>query len=274
MNLYGDTTTLKGEAYLGQGITFGTDIDAQVLLLLEAASRMIDKQTNRFFYVNSTTRTFDGSPSPLYLTSDLLAVTTLKLDLDMDGTFEETMASTDYILYPLNKFPKTYIKIAPNGSFGSFAGSILQGVELAGNFGHGDGRRASPLDSLSVTITVADATTTTITVSADSVIKPGHTILAGTEQIFCSAVGTGSFTGERGVNGTTAAAQSTAATSLYIYPQTIIQAAYIQASRWYKRKDTAFVNVIGTGELGQLETNAGLDPDIRMIVDAYRKDNI
>lgn len=207
MNTYGDLTTLKGKAYLGQGITFPTDIDAELLLLLEAASRIIDRETNRFFFVNETTRTYDGSHSPLFV-DDLLAVDTLKVDEDGDATFEETFASTDFILYPLNEFPKTYIQISPNSNFGSFAGSILEGVQIAGDFGYGDGERASPVDSLSVTITVATATGTTITVSADDVIKPGHTILAGTEQLFCSAVDSLTFTAQRGVNGTTAAIHS------------------------------------------------------------------
>lgn len=273
MNLYGDLTTLKGNAYLGQGITFPSDTDTELLLLLEAASRLIDRETNRFFFVNETTRTFDGSASPLFV-DDLLVVDTLKIDEDGDATFEETLATTDYILYPLNEFPKTYIKISPNSSFGSFAGAILEGVEIAGDFGYGDGVRASPVDLTSVTITVATATGTSITVSGDDVIKPGHTILAGTEQLFCSAVETGKFTAQRGVNGTTAAIHSTRATSLFVYPQTIIEATYIQASRWWKRKDTAFQNVTGAGELGQLETQAGLDPDIAMIVHEYRKRNL
>lgn len=273
MNLYGDLTTLKGEAYLGQGVTFPTTINTELLLLLEAASRLIDKQINRFFYVDETTRTFNGSASPLFV-DDLLAVDTLKLDEDGDGTFEETLATTDYILYPLNEFPKTYIKISPNSNFGSFAGSILEGVEIAGDFGYGDGERASPVDLASVTITVATATGTTITVSGDDVIKPGHTILAGTEQLFCSAVATGTFTAQRGVNGTTAAIHATAVTSIFIYPQTITEACYIQASRWFKRKDTAFQNITGVGELGQLQTQAGLDPDIIMIIQQYRKRNL
>ncbi len=273
MNLYGDLTTLTGSAYLGAGVTFPTGTDTELLLLLEAASRIIDRETNRFFFVNETTRTFDGSASPLFV-DDLLVVDTLKLDEDGDATFEETMASTDFILYPLNKFPKTHIKISPNSSFGSFAGSILEGVQIAGDFGYGDGERANPVDLLSPTITVATTTGTTITVSADDVIKPGHTILAGTEQLFCTAVAALTFTAERGVNGTTAAIHSTASTSLFIYPQTITEATYMQASRWWKRKDTAFQNVTGTGELGQLETLAGLDPDIAMIVHEYRKRNL
>ena len=125
-----------------------------------------------------------------------------------------------------------------------------------------------------MTVTVGTTTGTTITVSADDVIKPGQTILAGTEQIFCSAVTTGTFTGERGVNGTTAATHSTAATSVYVYPQTITEAAYIQASRWFKRKDTAFQNIVGTNELGTLQSQSGIDPDIAIITNAYRKDII
>lgn len=102
MNAYADLTTLKSRL----DIT-GTGDDTDLLALLVAASRQIDKFTTRFFYVKSGTWYFDGSPTPIFF-DDILSITTLKLDRDGDATYESTMATSDYVLYPLNKYPKTW----------------------------------------------------------------------------------------------------------------------------------------------------------------------
>ena len=127
LNSYADVLTFKSAEYAD--ISTNT---AQVAFrqLLEQASRHMDKQTHRYFYCWEGIKYYNGKYGNL-LIEDLLGVPTIKLDEDGDGVYEATMAATDYILYPLNEFPKTYIKISPNSNFGSFAGSILEGVEIA-----------------------------------------------------------------------------------------------------------------------------------------------
>ena len=267
-NAYNNLTTLKSRL----DIT-ATTWDTDLLALLVAASRQIDKFCDRFFYVDEVTRYFDGSGTPLFI-DDLLSVSTLKLDEDGDATFESTMATTDYILYPLNKYPKTHIKISGNSDYGGFAAGIKKGVEIAGDFGYGTGRSATPYTATSITIVADNATETELDVSAEGTIKAGHTILVESEQIYvktASADATKKITVGRGVNGTTAAAHATKAASIYDYPEPIMEACLIQAMRWWKRRESAFADVIGVPELGQMIIYKGLDPDLKLIIETYRK---
>ena len=143
MNSYGDLTTLKNEAYLNITTTDATR-DTRLLRQLEAASRMIDKYTRRFFYTYEDTWYYDGWGNTAWF-DDILSITTLKTDEDGDTTFENTLTEdTDFYLYPVQGFPKTHTKIAPNGSYGSFANGMKKGVELDGVFGYGDGYSATP----------------------------------------------------------------------------------------------------------------------------------
>lgn len=49
-------------------------------------------------------------------------------------------------------------------------------------------------------------------------------------------------------------------------PSPIKRAAIIQVCRWFKRKDSAFADVIGMAEMGQAVMYKGLDPDIETIL--------
>src|SRR5581483_11636226 len=70
-----------------------------VLRVLEAASRRVDDHCRRTFYAEVATRHFDGNGCSLLLLPDLLGATSVKLDEDMDRTFELTLAAaTDYFL--------------------------------------------------------------------------------------------------------------------------------------------------------------------------------
>jgi hypothetical protein len=204
--------------------------------LLEAASRSVDDFCGRSFFVETATKYFDGpGAGQVLLVPDLLSVTTFKVDNDADGSWDdETWTSSDYMLYPRNVFPKQRIYEHPGGDYAF--GTAKDGIEIAGLWGYGDGKSATPYAAAGVTVTVATTTGTTITVSADDTIKPGHTILAGTEQMYCSAVGTGSFTAERGVNGTTAATHSTAAASIYEYPANLVQACLEITARMFDER--------------------------------------
>src|SRR4030042_1806916 len=99
------------------GITATTD-DTTIRKIVEAASRSIDRYCNRTFVVSSETKYFDGAVR-LWL-PDLLSINAsgLKTDADGDATFENTFATTDYILYgpgledSLNTYPRTRIEIS------------------------------------------------------------------------------------------------------------------------------------------------------------------
>ncbi len=51
----------------------------------------------------------------------------------------------------------------------------------------------------------------------------------------------------------------------------IRRASIIQVCRWFKRKDSAFGDVIGTSELGTISMYKGLDPDIVTIFKPYKR---
>ncbi len=142
---YASIADLKGIL----GVTSTTD-DTVMRKMLEAASRSIDRYTNRFFHTLTETKYFDGAKT-LWI-PDLLSITTLKTDEDGDGTFENTFQvatiPVDYLLYgaggddALNLYPRIRIEINPDGDYGSFASGVKKGVEIAGLWGYGDGQHS------------------------------------------------------------------------------------------------------------------------------------
>jgi len=232
MNLYSTLNDVKSRL----GISATTD-DALLMAYLEAASREIDAICHRHFYCETATRYFDtGSSASRRSIDDALSITTFTTDSELDGTFDgETWtegATSDFVLWPWNSWPKMEVVVAKDGDH-VFQTHTEQYIKIVGLWGYGDGKSATPYEAAGVTVTVADGATTLVAVSADSIIKPGHTILAGTEQMYVSAVAAGSFTAERGVNGTTGAAQAAAAASIYRYPKLITQAVEIATADIY-----------------------------------------
>lgn len=57
-------------------------------------------------------------------------------------------------------------------------------------------------------------------------------------------------------------------------PAPIRLAAIIQVCRWFKRKDSAFQDVVSNAELGTLTIYKGLDPDIQQILAPYVRKRI
>jgi len=219
MNLY---STLD-QAKTALGITTTAD-DAALLLHLEDASRHIDRHCGRVFFTEDATRYFDGRCGRVLYTDDFLALTEVATDSQLDNTFDGEVwtEDTDYSLWPDNSWPKQGLAEIVNGRY-SWNG-YARYVKLTGTWGYGDGLSADPWEATTVTGTVATTTGTTLTLSADDIIAPGHTLKIGTEQLYVSAVSTGVATVKRGVNGTTAAAHSTAAISTAQYPVDVTRA--------------------------------------------------
>jgi hypothetical protein len=233
MNCYASIGDLK----TALSVTSTTD-DVVMRKIAEAASRMIDKYCGRTFYVESRTWYFDGAGARLWV-PDLLTVTTLKTDEDGDATYENTFETTDYILYPLNTYPKTYIEISNDGDYGGFGGGVKKAVQIAGVWGYGDGISATPyIVDTTLTAAISSTSATTCTVTAVTNLSPGQTILIDSEQMFIYSISTLTLTVERGVNGTTAATHSNGA-SLYIYqyPYDVWQACLALASAIYQNRN-------------------------------------
>lgn len=113
------------------------DYDDLIESLCDEVEHWIDDTCGRTFKSSLATKYFDGAGGVLFI-DDLISVSTsLKLDEDADGTYESTMAASDYILYPLNETPKTYIRVNPSGDYGGFASGVRKGVEIIGTWGYG-----------------------------------------------------------------------------------------------------------------------------------------
>lgn len=196
MNLYANLTDIKRSL----GIT-GTTFDAALVVLAESICRAIDDECGRAFYPVTATRYYDGDgKDKLWLGDDLLTVTTLKTDDDGDGTYESTLAVTDYWLWPDNSSPKRRIDINPEGSYASFP-SGRRRVQLVGIFGY-----SNDTETVGTLGEAVDGTETVITMTAGHSVSIGDTVYWGTEQAYVSGISTNDLTVVRGVNGTTAIA--------------------------------------------------------------------
>jgi len=270
-NAYSDITTIKSDSYLAISTT---DHDTYLRKLLEDASRKLDKWCDRFFYCRDETRYFDGK-EPLR-PDDFLSITTLKSDEDADAVFENTLVVTgtksDCLFYPLNTYPKTKIELTAVATCG-LANGVQKGVEITGVFGHGDGISATPYVSKgTLGAAVTSTSTTVVTMSTGHSVAAGQTIRIDSEQMYAEVVATNALTVKRNVNGAVAATHSTATTvNSYEYPAPITQGCLITAMRAFKRKDSAYADIIGSPETGQIITSKGVDPDVVETIKSYRK---
>lgn len=267
-NAYANLTQLKNWLDID-----ATSWDTEILASLIAASRQIDQYCIRWFYVESATKYYDGSGTPCFFPDDILAITTFKLDEDGDATYESTLATTDYQMMPLNSTPKTWVVISSNSNYGGFASGIRSGIQIIGTFGYGDGKSTAPyFTSDSLAAEAMDTSETGFDVDDGTDFGAGQTILVDSEQMYIRSISTNTLTVVRGVNGTTAAAHDNlAAISVYQYPEPIQQAVLMQAMRWWKRRESAFQDAVGNPETGMVNVFKGLDPDIKLIVDQYKR---
>lgn len=268
MNCYASLATLKAQMH---GMT-ATDNDTVLLGYLEEASREIDDWCGRHFYVQVATRYYDP-PSGLsswWLQDDVLAVTTLKVDNDDDGTYELTLSSaTDYRLRPYNDFPKALVDLRSDSTVLTTFPSYVQAIELAGKFGY-----VEELENTGATTSEAlDATETEITVTGSlAKLSPGQTYLIGTEQVYHELPIASPITARRAVNGTTAGTPDTGAVIYrYRYPRPVEQACVMHALRLFKRRESAYANVVASTDVGTYSIFRGIDPDIAKMLNRYRR---
>ncbi len=278
MNTYGNLTQLKSVGWLNIS---GTTYDTDLLAIMEGASREIDKYCRRWFYTYEGIRYYDGAASRLIVEDDIYSVTTLLVDKDGDGVYETTYNLTtvpvDAYLYPLNITPKTRLEINPYGNQGHFGSGFRNNVKVTGVFGHGADWPATPyLDSGAVVNTggiTSSALTHALATGKGASFAVGQTVRLDSEQLYISGISTDTLTWQRGMNGTTAAAHLAAAV-IYIcqYPAAITRATLMQASRIWKRRESAFATVVGNAMTGQYEAYKGLDPDVAEVVKHYQRD--
>lgn len=112
-----------------------TGSDAQLLSVLEAASRWIDNYTGRVFSVDAadTTRYFYPESDQTVSVPDLRTITSIATDEDGDRTYARVLATTDYELLPTDGPPYRSIRIWPQSSYAFVPGYL---VKIVGKFGY------------------------------------------------------------------------------------------------------------------------------------------
>lgn len=115
--------------------------DTALEAAIEAASRMIDDYTERFFYVNGSV----GSPVTRYYTAldpytinidDITTVSEVATDDNFDRTFGTVWSTTDYMVEPINNPIKSfpYNRVLAIGSY-IFPYQLPQSVRIKGIWG-------------------------------------------------------------------------------------------------------------------------------------------
>lgn len=136
--MYATPEELKSR--IGQG---GTNDDFEILLACQGASREVDNICDRYFWRGTDTRTYVPDAPGKTKIDDLVSVTTLKIDRDADGVYEESwVQGTDYKLTPYNPaaggipWPYTGLRVTGGSQLpASVPGQRDDVIQVAGVFG-------------------------------------------------------------------------------------------------------------------------------------------
>lgn len=120
--------------------------DTQLEMAVESASRLIDGYAQRYFYnAGTATRVFASNNTFQVYLDDVQSVSSVAFSSLDNGTFDVSLASTDYQLYPLNNvvgglsgWPYTEMVLAGNyltANYGFVTGSGRANVEITGVWG-------------------------------------------------------------------------------------------------------------------------------------------
>lgn len=284
-NLYATLTDLKAYGMLNIS---ATTADSVFMDVLEEGSREFDKDTDRHFYIYEGSYFQDfGASVRVILDWDVQTISTCLLDTAGDNSYGTTMLTDinttvttppDAFAYPVNTYPKTRLEINPWGSIGHFAAGIRKAIKITGTFGYGADWPADYVTNLTTVATGILASDLALVAASSSLIEPGMTLrlgsTAGSEQVYVSGVvaTTSTATIERGMNGTTPASSGAGATiQVYRYPKAVSHAVLIYAMRAFKRRESAYANVIENPATGTIQVWKGKDPDYQAAVVHYRK---
>jgi len=214
-----------------------TTHDAKLSRYIERASAWVDATAGWTFIPVTETRYFDWPTWPrqaLYLRggNGLLAITTLSDD-------EGVIDASDYVLYPLNGYPKQRIELIETSRFWYYSDTRKKAISILGRWGYSE-----DYDDTGATLGAAITSTsaTTFTASSGTLLQVGWGLLVDTEQMFVSGISGNTITVLRGNNGTTAATHSNAATIYRYVPALDIEGAVaLLGSMWYGWRDSGGV---------------------------------
>lgn len=223
-------------------------VDPALLATLEGASRSVESFADRSDFGSGfgprivTSQRYTGSGSDyIDLRDDFLGITSVAVYWPpTQGTATYAFVQdTDYYLEPYVA-PYRGMRLHGLGQFGWWPNGSR--ILVSGTAGY-----ANTIVTTSVTMGTVDASSTSITVSAGSVVAAGHTIHYGTEDIYVTAVTSGTaLTVKRGQNGTTAAPIAAGGTvSLYTYDPRAVEATLAVAQRRWKQRDAGLSGDFG-----------------------------
>ena len=167
----------------------GVERDFTIDRIIESISRLIDKETRRYFIPRIETRLYRwpnsiyGQGQVLYLDQDLISITTLQSEAQ--NASPTTIASTDYFLEPNNTgppFDRIEIDISSSASFNS-GDTPQRSISVLGSWGFDNDTRSTGTVASGL---ASDATVTTFVCSDASLIEVGDTLLIQSEQVFVS----------------------------------------------------------------------------------------
>jgi len=263
-NIY---ATLDGaRRYLGLAADQTGDDDL-LLMLLGAASRLIEGYAGRRFYPLRATRRYTASdPFRLLLGADLLALHSLTNSdgsaIPLDAIHRE----------PANEAVSACLLLDRTRAAFVHGGDPLEAIAVEGTWGYhpvwadawqdsGDSVGDDPLAADAMTLTVSDA--------AGAGFAAGQLLRIGEEYLHALAVDalTDTLTVARGANGTAAASHSQgAAIAIYAPPEDVRQAC-LRVTHWlYKQPDAGFVQRTG-GLRGEVIVPPALPDDVRQILE-------
>lgn len=236
-SLYGDLAKLKSRALLDDPAA-GTTFDDALWELLAACADAVDARCGRWFIPRTETLTFSVERSSAeLLVPDLVAVSSLKADENVDGVYEVTWAATDYLLQPANAAPTkawgrpyTSILALSRGTKQQFLAG-QDNYQVAGRWGFREHSEASGA-TVNETYTSSDVT---LTVSDGTKFAIGQTLLIESEQVLVTNIATNDLTVVRALNGTTAAAHASGvAIGILRVPASVERAALVLAARMWE----------------------------------------
>ncbi len=273
MNVYVTMDQLR--RYLGL-TSAQTGDDDLLLMLVGAASRLVESYTGRRFYPFRQTRVYTCADAGLLLLDgDLLAVHTLT---NGDGA---AIDSGDYHLHPSGAAVKSSVVLDRTQTAFTHDGDPVDAIQLDATWGFhpawsdawdssGDSVVDDPLSSTATTLTVSDA---------DATGPTGYWARFAVGQLLCIEdeylhvlvvdTATNTLTVARGVNGTTAASHAQG-TAIDVYaPPADVQQATLRVAAWlYRQKDAGFVQAAG-GLRGQVAVPPALPPDVQQVLAPY-----
>lgn len=172
------------EAVASAGSIKGTDYGSSIDKAIDAASREIDRITNRRFIPITATRYYNWphsagrSPYVLLLDEDLLDTTALT----KEGSDATAIADTDYFEEPHNFPPYQWIEIdLASSAFFSIKDTHQQQIRVTGSWGYCND---TVTGGTVISGLADDAAATTFVCSNGALIGVGDTLLIESEQVF------------------------------------------------------------------------------------------